>query len=130
MACNLFGGSIGRGMDLRQRLAGSYPVPALAEADDADRVVDRVVLRPAPGAEMERSLPDGDRPQRGDVAVAIRCDLEERRRRRQRVFGRVAVPCADSAFGQFERQPVGDRLRGPHAPFLLVDAEVRHREQS
>jgi hypothetical protein len=57
-------------VDLGEDVSGRNAVAALADADDADGVVDLVVLRPAAGTELERRGPDPNRAERCDVPVA------------------------------------------------------------
>src|SRR6185437_3117229 len=84
-------------------------VAALREAEDADRVIDRVRLRATSGAQLERGETDGARAETPNDAVtsrrhrpAHRCPLED---------GRVGVAAlrADPALVRLERAPVLDR---------------------
>src|SRR5262245_29372570 len=58
-------------MDLGQHVALRDDVAALAHADDADGVIDVVVLRPPAGAEAERRIADLHRSQPHDRAPAL-----------------------------------------------------------
>ena len=57
----LGGGRLVARVDLGEHVARGDLVAALRAADDPDRVVDRVLLRPPPGAEVERRVADLDR---------------------------------------------------------------------
>src|SRR5581483_1719467 len=85
----LLGGRLVAGVDLRERLAVVDAVAALLEADDADRVVDRVVLRGSARAEVERGDSDRARGDRLDRPRARGENLAHERRLRQR--GEVGV---------------------------------------
>src|SRR5207253_10532961 len=74
-----------------ERLAGGHLVPALAQADDADGVVDRVLLGAAPRAEVECGQADGDRPQPGDEAGVRRGHLRYDGRPRESRLVRIAA---------------------------------------
>ena len=67
----LVGSGLRCGVDLGERLAGRHPVPALAEAEDPNGVVDRVVLGAAACAQVQRRLADRDRAEGADVALAL-----------------------------------------------------------
>src|SRR4051794_2422452 len=67
-------------VNLREHVAGGDLLPALAPADDTDRVVDLVVLRSATRPEVERRDADGNRAQRDDCPGAWRGDLTHERR--------------------------------------------------
>src|ERR1700730_1814326 len=55
------------GVDLGERLALVDGVGALLQANDADGVVDRILLGPTTGAEMQRGEPDRERREPLDV---------------------------------------------------------------
>ena len=75
-----------------------HRVAALCEADDADRMVDRVVLRAAPGAEVERCEADRER-SRDAVTYPSRGadDLAHDGRLRERAAGRDRRPARGSS---------------------------------
>ena len=70
----------------------------------------RVVLLPAPGAEMEGHEADGERRKAADVARARRADLVHVRRRRQRRLVGVAALRAHPALVRGRGRAVGNRL--------------------
>ena len=104
--------------------------PRLREADDADGVVDRVVLRPAARAELERRDADRDRAEPGDDAVARRRDGEA-----DGASGSASrsgsPPCARIQRSYVrERGAVGDGGLGAAPALGDVDAEIGEREQA
>ena len=62
-------------VDLGEHLPSRDLLAALHVADDADGVVDHVVLRAPAAADLERGVPDGPRTQAGHDAVTGRADL-------------------------------------------------------
>src|ERR1700730_16189231 len=81
------------GVDLGERLALVDGVGALLGADDADGVVDRILLGPTTGAEMQRGEPDRERCEPLDVP-APRCEyLADEARPRQCSLVGVADLC-------------------------------------
>ena len=91
-------------------------------------MVDRVLLRPPPGAEVQRCHPDGDRAETDDRPGLWRPHLEHDRRLRQR--SRIGIPSLrlDPALVDGERRAVCDRSLGTPSSLLLVDLEVGERE--
>src|SRR3954452_6650833 len=120
---------LGRRVDLGEWLPAADAVAALAQAEDPDAVVDRVVFGPAAGAKVQRRLADRDGTERVHVARSVGEHLLPDGRRRQHVLRRVAALRADPALVRLEGRAVGDRLHRPDAALLLVDPEVGDREQ-
>jgi hypothetical protein len=78
-------------------VSGSDDVPTLRVTDDADRMVDGVLLRAAPRAQLESGVPDGERPEANDYAVVGRNHLpHDRSRGEHRRIG-IASLCANPA---------------------------------
>ena len=102
---------------------------ALDVADDADRVVDLVLLRPPSGAEVERGHPDSDRAQSRDRARTGSVHRQDERCLRQRGRVGVAALSPDPALVDVQRRAVRDRGLGGPPPFLDVEAEVGERQQ-
>src|SRR5687768_5844232 len=102
---------------------------ALAKADDADRVVDRIVLRPPPGAESERCDPNAHGAETADGARSRRRDLADDRSPREGGLVRLAALGRDPAIVRRERGAVCERSLCAAPAFCLVYAEVREREQ-
>ena len=117
-------------MHLGQRLALLDGVTALGEADDADRVVDRVLLRPPAGAEMQGGVADRDRAEPADEPRRRRRHVAHDRRRRQRALVRRAALRLDPATPRGVGRAVGDGRLGAAPPFGVVDPEVGQREQA
>ena len=120
----------GRG-SRRERLARLDGVAALLEADDADRVVDRV--RPSSAGRRRggaRRSPTRDRAERVHRARARgACTWRTTGALRQRAEVGVAALRADPALVRRERRAVGDGRLGAAPSLRLVDAEVGEREQ-
>ena len=93
-------------------------------------MVDRVLLRPPPGAEMQCRHADRDRAEPNDRAVPWRAHLLDDRRLRER--GRIGIAALrpDPALVDGERGAVGDGRLGSPSPLVLVDPEIGEREQS
>src|SRR6266511_4730146 len=127
--CSARGWLLVAGVDLRERLAALDRIAALLQADDADRVVDLVLLARAPGTQVQRRETDRKRPQLAHVAAVGRLDVADDGRPLERLLARVAALRTDPALVRRDRGPVGDyRFRTP-STFVLVDAEIREREQ-
>src|SRR4051812_6258242 len=92
-------------------------------------MVDAVVLRLAPGTEVERGLPDGTRSERPDVARAVRRHLRDYGRGGERTLVGVPALGADPALVRLQRRAVGDRLGGANSSLGFIDAEVGDGEQ-
>ena len=110
---------------LGQRLARPDRVAALAQADDADRVVDRVVLRPPARAEVERGVADRDRAEARDVPGRGAVDRAHDRSASAARPRRVAALRLDPAARRRDGGAVRDRRLGARAPFGLVDRRGR-----
>ena len=116
-------------MNFGEHLAGADGIAPLPAADDADCVVDRVVLRPAAGSEMERSTPDGDRAEARDVARPRRFDVRDDACLRESILPR-APPCAAIQRSYRSRAgPVRDGCVGAPAALVLVDPQVGQGQQ-
>ena len=100
---------------LREDVARRDLGPALDAADDADGVVDRVLLRAASGPEMERGVADLNRAQPNDRAGSRRLDLAHDGSARQRRRIGIAALRADPTLVELERRAVGDRRLGARA---------------
>ncbi len=116
-------------MDIGEHIAYRDDIAPLCVADDADRVVDLVVLRHPPGAEMHGGVPDGHGAEPLDDAVARRRHLPHDGRAGERALGWIAALGSDPAIPRRARRPVGHRLFGAPPALRLVDAEVGEREQ-
>ena len=112
------------------RRAARRPRPRrrACEADDADGVVDCIVLRAPPGAELERSDADSDSAERRDVTgtapSTVRTDGPPAARPRS---GRRPARGSSARSARAPSRPRPRPRRGP--PSVDVDAEVRKREQ-
>jgi hypothetical protein len=91
-------------------------------ADDADGVVDPVVLRSPSAAELEGRDSDRQRGETRDDAVALGHDLAQDGRSREHVRIRVAALCADPALVRRARGTVRCRRGGERPALLEVDA--------
>src|SRR5262249_60188740 len=100
------GSFLGARVDLEQQLPRCHTVPTLPEADDAHRVVDRVVLGLPPGAEVQRGLPDANGAELGDVSGTGCLDLTDDRRCGKRRLVRVASLRPDPSFVCLDRGAV------------------------
>ena len=114
----LLGARVVARVDLGERLALLDGVAPLREAEDADGVVDRVLLRPPSGAELERRAADAER---GDALRRTRRGRRSApsrdRRVREHLQRGVAALGRDPALVRRERGPVVDRaLRSARAP--------------
>src|SRR5207244_11232164 len=104
------------GVDLREQLARADLVPALAAADDADGVVDRVLLRPAARAQVQGRPADLDGPEPRHVPGVRRLHLRDEGRTREHVLARVSALRADPAFVRADGRAVAEpRLRAPQS---------------
>src|SRR5207247_1198618 len=99
------------------------------QADDADSVVDLVLLRPSPGAELERGDADADCAERNDSAVGGSLHRPHDRRPRQRVEARIPALRANPAFVELVRRAVRDRGLRPTTTLVDVDLQVGEGEQ-
>ena len=118
------GGCLVAGMHLREHVALRDGIAALAMADHADRVVDLVVLRCSPGAQMESCHANGDRSQPPDVARPRRCDLVHDRRHGQRTLVGISALRRDPPAPDIGGGTVRDRLLREPSAFGLVHAEI------
>jgi len=116
-------------VDLGERLARLDRVAALLEADDADRVIDLVVLRVPARAQMERREPDRQRGEPLHVAGSDSGNLTDHRRPRQRVLVGIAALRAHPALVRGDGRAVRDGLLRESPPLGAVDVEVGEREQ-
>src|SRR5437763_336051 len=116
-------------VDLGERLACSYRLPALAQADDADCVVDRLPGDLPARAQLHGRDGDLPRPKLVDVAARRRDNLaHDGRRRKPSRIGVAALRPHPAVVGREGRTVSERRLRA--APTLvLVDAEIREREE-
>src|SRR5712691_5725970 len=115
----LVGGLLASRVDLGQRLALGDPVSGLAQADDADGVVDLVLLGAPPRAEVKRGLPDANGAELRDVPAARSGELADDRRLRERVLIRIATLGPDPALVRLDGRAVCDRLLGAAPAFPL-----------
>src|SRR5204862_8059028 len=125
LACGLARRRVVTRVHLGQRLALVDRVAALLATDDADRRVDRILLRPASGAEMKRGEADGERLELRDVTAARSRDLTHDAGRRQRCLVWVPALGPDPALVGLDGGPVRDDSLDEPAGLGCVDAEVR-----
>src|SRR5262249_1529162 len=124
------GSFLGARVDLEQQLPRCHTVPTLPEADDAHRVVDRVVLGLPPGAEVQRGLPDANGAELGDVSGTGCLDLTDDRRCGKRRLVRVASLRPDPSVVWLERGAVADRPDYELACLGLVNAQVGKHQKA
>ena len=112
-------------MNLRERFALGHLVTSLCVHDDADRVVDRILLRPPAGAEVDGGSPNGDRAQRGHDAVCGRLDRAHDRSRRERILVGSPLLIRSTLVRLFYLDARYSRIFKPFArKSTLVDEEV------
>src|SRR5919108_4912274 len=121
-------GLIGR-VHLGQRLAGLDAVAALRQADDADRVVDDVLLARAAGPEVERREADARGRDGLDVPVRLRGYRGDDRRLREHVPRGLAPLRPNPAVVALAGLPARKRRLGQPASSFLVHSQVGEREQ-
>ena len=116
-------------MDVREHLAGLDRLTPLRAADDADGVIDLVVLRATTAAELEARDADRERREARDDARPRRHDLANDGRPRQRVEVGISALGANPALVHLASRPVGQRLLRSSATFDGVDAEIGQRQK-
>ena len=119
------------GVHLGKQFAGGDRVAALLQADDADGVVDHVLLRAPSRAEAERRrYRCRSRPSARTKPVARRLDLVRRRRRAAARSSLGSPPCARSSARTWRAPVPSASAASARASALgLVDAEIGEREQ-
>jgi hypothetical protein len=116
-------------MDFRESFARADAVATLLQADDADRVIDRVLLRTASCAETQRGVPDADCADTSNVPILLGPRLVHGLRSRKSRLGWVAALGRDPALVGPKRRAVRQRLLRARTRLDLVDAEIRAGEQ-
>ena len=117
-------------MHVGEHLARFDRLTALRTADDADRVVDRVLLRAPPAAELEARDPDRKRGEpRHDAGVRSH-DLTDDGSARERIEVGIAALRADPLLVLLARRAVGHRLPRTLAALVHVDAQIGQGEKA